>query len=190
MRQRNRSRHQLLGFVTRESKHHSLVAGAAGVYAHGDVAGLLIDSGNDSAGVAVEAVEGIVVSDALDGAADHVLKVDVSFGRDFSGDDYQSGCRESFAGDSAAGIFAKAGVEDGVRDLICDFVGMAFGDRLGGEQVAIFWSQMYFSFNNLPIIRGLWVWRERRQVAHGSLRREEAFIKGYQTLVSCATILA
>ena len=44
-------------------KHHSLVAGAAGVYAHGYVAGLFVDAGDYGAGVAVEAVEGVVVAD-------------------------------------------------------------------------------------------------------------------------------
>ena len=48
------------------AKHHSLVAGAAGVYAHGDVAGLFVDGGDDGAGVGVEAVEGVVVSDGGD----------------------------------------------------------------------------------------------------------------------------
>ena len=63
MRQRDGSRHQLLILIHRIPKHHSLVAGAAGVYAHGDVAGLFVDAGDDGAGVAVEAVEGVVIAD-------------------------------------------------------------------------------------------------------------------------------
>src|SRR5208282_2491906 len=102
-------------------------AGAAGVYAHGDVAGLFVDAGDDGAGVAVEAVEGVVVSDGLDGAADYVLEIDVGFGGYFSGDDDQSGGGEGFAGDAAGGVFGEAGVEDGVGNLVGDFIGMAFG---------------------------------------------------------------
>src|ERR1700722_12362505 len=79
VRQRNRSRHQLLSFVTSETYHHSLIAGAAGVYAHGYVAGLFVDAGDYGAGVAVEAVDGIVVADGADGAADHTLEIDVGF---------------------------------------------------------------------------------------------------------------
>ena len=30
--------------IDRKAEHHSLVAGAAGIYAHGDVAGLLVDA--------------------------------------------------------------------------------------------------------------------------------------------------
>jgi hypothetical protein len=71
---RDGRRHQLQSLIARIPKHHSLVAGAAGVYAHGDVAGLFVDGGDDGAGVAVEAVEGVVVADGLDGAADDLWK--------------------------------------------------------------------------------------------------------------------
>ena len=92
VRKRNRRRHKLRRLIASKPKHHSLVAGAAGVYAHGYVAGLFVDAGDDGAGVAVEAVEGVVVSDGLDGAADDLLEVDVGFGGDFAGDYYQAGC--------------------------------------------------------------------------------------------------
>src|SRR5208283_1710067 len=120
VRQRDGSRHQLLILIHRISKHHSLIAGAAGVYAHGDVAGLFVDAGDYGAGVAVEAVEGVVVADGLDGSADYVLEIDVGFGGDFSGDDYEAGGGESFAGHAAGGIFSKTGVEDSVRNLVGD----------------------------------------------------------------------
>ena len=92
----DRSRHQLLILIHRIPKHHSLVAGAAGVHAHGDVAGLFVDGGDDGAGVAIEAVEGVVVSDGLDGAADDLLEIDVGFGGDFAGDDNESGGGQEF----------------------------------------------------------------------------------------------
>ena len=149
VRQRNRSRHQLLRLITSIPKHHSLVAGAAGVYSHGDIARLFVDGGDYGAGIAVETVEGVVVSDGLDGAADYVLKIDVGFRRDFSGDDYESGGGQGFTGDAATGIFSQAGVEDGVRNLVGNFVGMAFSDRFGSEQIAILCSQMCSSLNNL-----------------------------------------
>jgi len=133
VRQRDRSRHQLLILIARISKHHSLIAGAAGVDAHGDVAGLFVDAGDDGAGVAVEAVEGVVVSDGLDGAADDLLEIDVGFGGDFSGDDDEAGGGEGFAGDAAGGVFGQAGVEDSVGNLVGDLIGMAFGDGFGSK---------------------------------------------------------
>jgi hypothetical protein len=138
VRQRDRGRHQFFGLVASIPKHHSLVAGAAGVYAHGDVAGLLVDAGDDGAGVAVEAVEGVVVADGLDGATDYLLEVDVGLGGDFSGDDYQAGGGEGFTGDTAIGVFGEAGVEDGIGNLVGDLIGMAFGYGFRGKQVTVF----------------------------------------------------
>src|SRR5580704_4475482 len=92
MRKRNRRRHKLRSLITREPKHHSLVAGAAGVYAHGYFAGLFVDAGDYGAGVGVEAVEGVVVADGGNCAAHQVLEIYVGFGGDFAGDYYQAGC--------------------------------------------------------------------------------------------------
>src|SRR5215467_5871168 len=121
MRQRNRHRHQLSGLITRIPKHHSLVAGAAGVHAHGDVAGLLVDGGDDGAGVGVESVEGVVVADGVNDAADDGLKINVGFGGDFSGDDCEAGGHKGFAGYAAGGVLGQASVEDRVGNLVGDF---------------------------------------------------------------------
>jgi hypothetical protein len=127
-----------------------LIASAAGVYAHGDVAGLFIDAGDYGAGVAVEAVESVVVSDGLYGSADYVLKIDIGFGGDFSGDDDKASGGESFAGDAAEGILDEAGVQDGVGNLIGDLIGMAFGNGFGSKQNTILCGcgQDYFSLEN------------------------------------------
>ena len=78
-------------------------------------------------------MEGIVVADGLHGAAHHVLKIDVGFGGDFSGDDDQAGGGEGFAGDATGGIFGEAGVENSVGNLVGDLIGMAFGHRFGSK---------------------------------------------------------
>src|SRR5580700_9276459 len=137
MRQRDRSRHQLLILITSITKHHSLVAGAAGVYAHGYVAGLFVDAGDYGAGVGVESEEGVVVADGGDGPADQSLEIYVGFGGDFAGDYYQAGGGQSFAGDAAAGIVGEASVEDGVGNLVGDLIGMAFGHRFSGKSRTI-----------------------------------------------------
>src|SRR5580693_3072147 len=92
VRKRNRRRHKLRSLIASEPKHHSLVAGAAGVYAHGYVAGLFVDAGDYGAGVGIETIEGVVVADGGDGSADEVLEIYVGFGGDFAGDYYQAGC--------------------------------------------------------------------------------------------------
>ncbi len=83
--------------------------------------------------LAVEAVEGVVVADGGDGAADDGLEIDVGLGGDFTGDDDQAGGGESFAGDAAGGVFGQAGVKDSVGNLVGDLIGMAFGDRFRSE---------------------------------------------------------
>src|SRR5438445_358553 len=98
-----------------------------------DVSGLLVDDGDYGARVAVESVEGIVEDDGLHGAAHHVLKIDVVFGGDFSGDDDQACGGEGFAGDATGGIFGEAGVDNGVGNLVGDLIGMAFGHRFGSK---------------------------------------------------------
>ena len=70
VREGNRQRHELRRLVAGIAEHHALVARAVGevvaalaglelealVDAHGDVAALLVNRGEDGAGVAVEAV--------------------------------------------------------------------------------------------------------------------------------------
>jgi hypothetical protein len=61
------------------------------------------------------------------------LEIDVGFGGDFSGDDNEAGGGKGFAGHAAGGVFGEAGVEDGVGNLVRDFIGMAFGYGFGGK---------------------------------------------------------
>ena len=126
--QRDGGGHQLGGLVGGVAEHHALVAGAAGVNALGDVAGLLVDGGDDGAGVGVEAVERVVVADGGDHAAHQALEIDVGLGGDFAGDDHEAGGGQGFGGDAAVGVLLQAGVENGVGDLVGNLVGMAFGD--------------------------------------------------------------
>src|SRR5205814_95389 len=83
--QRNRCGHQFGSFVGGIAEHHALVAGAAGVHAHGDIARLLVDAGDDRAGVGIESVERVVVADGGDDAANQRLEVHVGLGGDFAG---------------------------------------------------------------------------------------------------------
>ena len=40
-----------------------------------------------------------------------------------------------FAGDAGLQVYAEKAVENGVGDLVRDLVGMALGNRLGGEEI-------------------------------------------------------
>ena len=92
MRQRNRQRHQLLGLIARIAEHHALIARADGevslrgtllalkgvVNAECNVGGLLVDGGQDSAGVAVKAVLRAVVADLTNRVADNLRDVHIA----------------------------------------------------------------------------------------------------------------
>ena len=82
-------------------------------------------------------MESIVISDGLDRAADYGLEINVSFGGDFAGDDHQSGRGESLAGHAAEGIFCQTGVEDSIRNLVGNLIGMAFSHGFGSEQITV-----------------------------------------------------
>ena len=149
VRQENGSRHVVGIFVAGVAEHHALIAGAAGIDAHGDVARLLVDAGDDRAGVGVKAVERVVITDGGDHAPHQRLEIDVSFGGNFAGDDDQAGCREGFASHAAIGIFFQAGIQDRVRNLIGDLVRVTFGHRFGRKQIAMV-GQIQNSFYSPP----------------------------------------
>jgi len=134
---RDGGRHQLGGLVDGVSEHHALVAGAAGVNTLRDVARLFVDRRNHCEGVGVESVEGVVVADRGDDAADQALKVNVGLGGDFAGDDHEAGSGQRFSCYATVRVLFETGVQDGIGDLVGNFVGMTFRDRFRGKQKTI-----------------------------------------------------
>ena len=153
VRERDRERHELLGLARGVAEHHALVArardvefilvgrvgaGLAGlVDALGDVGRLLVDRVDDGAGVGREAEVGVRVADLADRLAGDLLDVDVGRRGDLAGDDDQARVDERLAGHAAQRIVGEDGVEDAVGDLVGDLVRVAFGDRLGREEVLV-----------------------------------------------------
>src|SRR5579859_4845275 len=104
--------HVRLIFVRGIPEHHSLVAGPAGVHAHGDIAGLLVDAGDYGAGIGVEPVKRVVIPNRLYYAAHDLLKIDISLGGNFAGD-YDKACgRQRFAGYATVRVFRQAGIQN------------------------------------------------------------------------------
>ena len=128
--QHDRQRHQLRGFVAGVAEHQALVAGAAGIDAHGDVGRLALDGVEDAAGLAVEAEAGVGVADVVDHAAHQARHVDVGIGGDFARNHADSGGDQDLAGHAARGIVFQNRVQDGIRNLVRHLVGMSFGNRL------------------------------------------------------------
>ena len=147
VREHDRQGHQLVGLVRRVPEHHPLVARSGTVEqvafavlmlvrlvdALRDVGRLLVDRDDDAARVRVEAELRTRVTDFANPLADEPRDVDVRLGRDLSRDHDESGRDQRLAGDAPVGVVREDGVEHGIRDLVGHLVGMALGDRLGGE---------------------------------------------------------
>ncbi len=124
--QRDGSRHQLFRLVGGIAEHHALIAAPPVSTPMAMSPDCLLMEEITGAGVRIEAIEGVVVSDGGNDAAHEGLEIDISLGGDFSGDDDEAGGGECFAGDAAIGVLFEAGVEDGVGNLVGNFVGMPF----------------------------------------------------------------
>src|SRR5439155_27319272 len=109
------------------------------------------------AGFAVEAELAAVVADLVDRAADDFLKVDVRARRDLAGDHREAGGDQRFAGDAADRVLGEDGVENGIGDLIGDFVRVSFGDRLGREKMPALTAHAVRSFDGSPAKAGPYV---------------------------------
>ena len=145
MGEANREWHQFFGFVYGIPEHHTLVAGTLlvvflafggfGVNALGYVWGLLVQGDQDGATLVVELQIGVHVADVLDGVAGNLLVVDYCLGGDFTGNHDETRVHQSFAGYTAFGVLGKTGVEDGVRNLVANFVWVSFGHGFRGKKI-------------------------------------------------------
>ena len=97
------------------------------IHAHGDVAALLVDAGDDGAGVAVEAVLRTVVADIADGLSHDGGNVHVALGGDLAHHQHHAGGGAALAGHAGHGILRKDGVQHSVADLVADLIGMTLG---------------------------------------------------------------
>ena len=140
--------HQLWRLIAGVAEHHALVPGAvlqlgvlAGlvlqrlVHAHGNVPGLLVDVGNDAAGIAVKAVLGPVITDIADDFSGNFGDIHIALGADLAHDVDKAGGYRGLAGHTAHGILLQNGVQHRVGDLVADLIGMSFRNGLGCKQI-------------------------------------------------------
>ena len=101
----DRQRHQRIGFATGEAEHQPLVAGPAGVDAHGDVSRLLVEMRLDRASAGVKPVGRVVVADLANRVPRDLLKVQRRTGSDFASDHAQVSRYERLACNPAERVF-------------------------------------------------------------------------------------
>ena len=104
-----------------------------------DVRRLFADGVQHGAGVGVEAHVGVGVTNLAHGVAHDLFDVDPGRGGHFAGYHHHAGLDQGFAGDARLGVLLQDGVQHRIGDLVGDFIGMAFGDRLGSKQLCHVW---------------------------------------------------
>src|SRR5215470_19532968 len=91
----------------------------------------------DAAGLVVEAELRPGIADVADYFTRDAVVVDVGFGSDFAGDYHEASGEHGLARDARSWILSQRGIEDGVRYLVGDFVGVTLGDRLRSKQNSV-----------------------------------------------------
>jgi hypothetical protein len=103
----------------------------------GDVIALLVVGHQHGAALVVDAVVGVVVTDALDGVARDLDVIHVRVGGDFAGQHHEAGIGQRLGGHAAAGILPEDRVENRVGNLVGYLVGVAFRDGFGGKEKVV-----------------------------------------------------
>lgn len=128
---------QLWGLIGGISEHDTLIASTELleclliVEALSDIWRLLLNGNQNVTGLVVEALCGVVVSDVLNGLTDDLLVIDTCLGGDFSKDHNHTSLGGSLASNLGKRVLCQASVEDSIRDLISDLIGVPLSYRLG-----------------------------------------------------------
>ncbi len=138
----DRQRHELGGLVGGVTKHHPLVARPLllrlfllRIHPLRDLVRLLGEGDEHGDIAVVERQRRVGVADLFDRSPGHGVEIHGGVGRDLAGEHQAVALGEDLAGDPAPRILFEAGIEDRVGDVVADLVGMALGDRLGGEDI-------------------------------------------------------
>jgi hypothetical protein len=136
--------HKIGSLVAGKAEHHSLVAGAGAIqYIFGrfisyfggfgnavaDIRRLRLYVSEYAAGIIVKTIFRLVIADTFYYMTNHPRNVYVTVAGYFTEHYYYSGGHRSLAGHVSFGIECQDIIQYGVRDLIADFVRMAFSDR-------------------------------------------------------------
>ena len=128
--QGDRIRHIFLRLVAGITEHHALITGADGlnlliahlvlfcfqslVHTHGDIRRLLVNSSDNTAGIAVKTILCPVVSDIADGFAHNLLNIHIGFGGNLSHNHDQTCSHRCLACHTAHGILLQQCVQNRV----------------------------------------------------------------------------
>lgn len=157
---------KLGGLVGGIAEHDTLVTGTEllkgliVVETLSDIGGLLLNGDEQVAGLVVEALGGVIVTDALDGLSDDLLVVNLGLGGNLTKDHDHAGLGGSLASHLGEGVLAQAGIKNGIGDLVSDLVGVTLTDRLGLSRLLEFSHEEEGSDNDSESI-SVSMWKRR-----------------------------
>ena len=136
-------------FIAGETEHHALVAGTGDkfigfrtglglqgvIHTQGNIGRLLVDVGDNAAGISIEAVLGTGVADVPDHLTGNLGNIHIAGGGDLTHNVNHTGGAGGLTGDTGLGVLGKNGIQNGIRDLVTDLIGMAFCYRFGCKQI-------------------------------------------------------
>ncbi len=126
--------HQLCRFLAGEPHHHALVPCPARIHAHRNIGTLLIDGREHRAGLGIEAIGGIVVTNLADRLTHDLGNVHISFGGDLAGDQHKTCGHQGLRGHTAHGVLGENRVQNAIRNLVRDLIRVPLGDGFGSEE--------------------------------------------------------
>lgn len=142
MREQQSQGEELGGLIGGITEHDTLVTGTKllksllVVQTLGDIGRLLLNGDQQVQGLVVETLGGVIVANVLDGVTDNLLVVELGVGGDLTKDHDHTSLGGGLASNLGEGVLGQAGIEDGIRHLISDLVGVTLTDGLGGEEEA------------------------------------------------------
>ena len=132
--------HQVRCLVAGVTEHHALIACSlvlivilGTVHTLGDVATLLMHTVEDATRVGVKLVLTLGVTDFLNHLAGGALQVDIDVSGHLTSNNDLPGCHERLTCHVSLRVKGKELVQDGVADLVSNFVGVSFGHALRRE---------------------------------------------------------
>lgn len=146
MCQHDRQRHELRCFITGVAEHHALVTSSARtvIGSRRNIAGLLLDGGDDCAGICVKAAFLAIVADSTQCTAGDSVNVQMGRCGDFPGNKHHPGRDAGFTGYPASRVLIQHFIQNGVRNAVTYLVRMSLGHGLRCKQLLHAFSSVFF----------------------------------------------
>ena len=160
--QSDRIRHILLRLIGSIAEHHTLVACTNSIqlavvhrifscfqsliYTHGNIAGLLVQSNQNAAGITVKTVFCTVVTDFTNGLTNDRLNIYICIGRNLSHNHNQTGSGAGFACNAAHGVLFHQRIQNGIGNGITHFIRMSLSYRFRSKQYFLHHILLQYTF--------------------------------------------